>query len=233
MSAAAHAKTKLPQPERNEAWMKLCRDPNYRYKANDEQLYFAQDWLGENGKETIEYGPPPENMHRGALAPAWVFQATPLQEANDDLETYMRRLICALTGRFVCISRTDASEQENLRSSGGIPRSLVRYWWRYWDNEHTVYEITWEKWRGSLHNIHPEEATELYGILPGDFAEGKQTWMRMHQCSDMYQSWGPLVTDLSTFWESMFIWKFRGTTGIPMWDQSLDKLADLAGIPPA
>jgi hypothetical protein len=101
MSAAAHAKTKLPQPERNEAWMKLCRDPNYRYKANDEQLYFAQDWLGENGKETIEYGPPPENMHRGALAPAWVFQATPLQEANDDLETYMRRLICALTGRFV------------------------------------------------------------------------------------------------------------------------------------
>jgi hypothetical protein len=89
---------------------------------------------------------PKETKHDASLS------RSKIQETNDDLETYMRRLICALTGRFVCISRTDASEQENLRSSGGIPRSLVRYWWRYWDNEHTVYEITWEKWRGSLHN---------------------------------------------------------------------------------
>lgn len=146
----------------------------------------------------------------------------------------MRRLICAVTGRFVCISRTGAMEQELLQSSGGVPKPGIRYWWRYWDNEGTVYEVTMEKWRDQLgfyQGSDSDELSERFGALPGEFGKGKITWMRLHESSDMFgRSWGPLVTDLSTFWESMWKWKFEGSTGILLWDQCLDRLAELAGV---
>lgn len=47
------------------------------------------------------------DMHQGCLAPKWVFEKNPIEMTREDqqsLDTYMKRLICAVTGRFVVLA---------------------------------------------------------------------------------------------------------------------------------
>lgn len=237
----------LPKPQKDASWMAQCRDPTWNYSPQQEQdLYFANrvkndptDHFGEN--ETLEAILPPFNMHRGALAPKWVIEATP-KKLPDNLETYQQRLICTLAGRFVCITRQGANEQETLQHTNGRPREGTKYSWRFWDNDGNVYEdelvkcrntIQWEK-GGDKDDL--EELPQSFGLLPGDFTANKQTWMRE---GSSYRTgyfgedevYGPYYTNTSEFWDNMWHLKYEGTTLVPLWDGCLVKLAQLAGVP--
>lgn len=178
-------------------------------------------------------------MHRGALAPKWVLETSePLEESADDMSTYQRRLLSFLCGRFVCLSRPGLYGRDSLEGTNGIPEAGERYWWRYWDNERNVYQIRMEKWRryqpaeGAAKPPHFGEVAGMAGeyALPGDFSTEK-TWLRIHQASDMWgNSWGPIATVLSEFFENMWFWKYRGTTYISTWDTALQQLEASAGI---
>ena len=231
----SHQDKRNTRPEENAEWMALCADPQWKYQPvasdEEEQLFFAKDWDGEIGKEYIdEIVTPPPEMHRGALAPKFVLEVKePLKEPRDDMMTYMRRLLCFLAGRFVTISRPDASKDEDLFHTKGVPRSGVRYWWRYWDNNQNVYQITMEKWRRCIPAQLDDYPGDIRGALPGEFIE--KAWMRECQNSDMFgNSWGPVVTILSTFLENMWLWKHTSTTQVAEWDEALKRLEKSAGI---
>lgn len=100
----------LTRAQDNEQWMALCRDPrwNYQEQASGEgcPLYYCKGWEWKEGsmyemdqehkvicEEVAENG----NIHRSALAPKFVFEKKSQNEpVDDDLDVYMRRLICIL-----------------------------------------------------------------------------------------------------------------------------------------
>lgn len=197
---------------------------------------FVKTWGSDDVRKALisEIIHAPTGMHRGALAPAWVFQAKKLfreEKMMDDMPTYQRRLLSFLCGRFVCISRPDASNGERLEATNGIPVSGVRYWWRYWDNQGNVHEVKMEKWRRDVTTMEPPIMTEDYAP-PGDFCAEK-AWLRDHTGCDMTTGarFGPIVTHLSVFFENMWFWKFKGTTCCDSWDRALVALEKSAGIP--
>jgi len=72
----------------------------------------------------------PQEMHRGELVPRWVFKMMPSKtniEDDDNMESYQRHLICAITGKFVLIEHANAGESESLVASLGRPRPGVHY----------------------------------------------------------------------------------------------------------
>ena len=73
--------SEVPDPSRDELWASLCSDDRWRYKPiSEEELTFCEfdedfdfsDYWGE--KASMKGIPPPKDMHRGALAPKWVFE---------------------------------------------------------------------------------------------------------------------------------------------------------------
>lgn len=177
-------------------------------------------------------------MHRGALAPRFVFEtpATNMDEkTKKSLESYLRLLICAVSGRFVIIERVGASDYEKLTSTKGRPHSGVKYRWRYWDNEGNVYESLIEKFRGTVaadyrgyskKDIDWKDLLEYGGNLPGDFRTNSKLplWMRM----------GPgenATINMSEFWDCMWCWKHEGSIFCSEWNERLSSLARMAGVP--
>jgi MYND finger len=251
----------LPQPEKNEAWMALSKDPRWNYQESkvtpSGDLYFGESWkdydakLGELVVETLEAVPASGlSMHPGALAPRFVFEQKATNEPlDDDMDVYMKRLICILCGRFVVISRPSASDDEKLQSGdAGVPQGGVRYWWRYWDNEGNIYQVAMEKFRdavgtqreqenimlgGSYSTRNVREATDTHGRPPGDFRLTTEAigvpWLRIP--ADMTSS-GKEYTNLSSFFDHAWSFKYHGTTRVSLWDASLMHLARLAGVPP-
>jgi hypothetical protein len=159
-------------------------------------------------------------------------------QTEDNLESYQRRLICAVTGRFVLIERTDAQESEGLLASAGKPCPSVRYRWRYWDNDGNVYDDAGEKYRAEF---HPDHEFESNGLLPGDFRKGYITWMRFsRQDFDPFpfgtaaansvrlREGHTLQTAVGSFWDCIWTWKYEGSTGCPAWDERLNLLAKTA-----
>ena len=186
-------------------------------------------------------------MHRGALGPQLgvgddATSSKTKEDDDDNLESYQRRLICAVTGRFVLIERADASKSETLVASAGRPRPGVRYRWRYWDNAGHVYDDLGEKYRAGF---APQAEFENRGVLPGDFREGLKTWMRVGSggfdpfdfdtiTEDVRLRDGEkLQTTLSSFWDCLWSWKHEGSTGCLQWDERLDLLAKTAGVQPS
>jgi hypothetical protein len=234
----------VPDPSKNDAWSGLCADDRWKHKpASKEELYYCEvgetdpfDYWGENSK--IKAVPSPEGMHRGALAPKWVFETTPTKvdkQSENSLETYMQRLICAITGRFVVIERNGAMDNESLNSSNGQPQVAVKYRWRYWDNEGNVYDVHGEKCRQTIkwdyqgHNkkdVGWDNLIEHYGGLPGDFRTNPKLplWMQVKPGENA-------PTYLGEFWDATWLWKYDGTTYCSEWDQRLSDLARLAGVP--
>jgi len=138
-----------PEPQDDPGWAALCRDPQWNFKVpqSDEDipiLFYSETLASCDPKDhwgrkcPIKAVPVPTTtpaMHRGALAPRWVLETMPASNADDDddtLESYQRRLMCAVTGRFVLIERADARGSETLVASAGRPTPGVRYRWRYW-----------------------------------------------------------------------------------------------------
>jgi hypothetical protein len=221
---------KLPNPETNDTWMALCRDSKYTSKKEQSEL-FAANWVQGDGQV---YGPTtseaskvcaaPDGTHPGALAPRFVFEATPTKlDHADNLISYRRRLLCAMHGRFVVIGRMGSTMQV-VNHDKGIPEIGERHSWRYWDNDGIVYEDSHEKWRKHFSSPQADsfdtsEDFDYSASLPGNFDKSKVHWLRESG-----------VTDLSTFWECMWSWRFFGTTGRPLWDKSLHRLSKSAVV---
>jgi hypothetical protein len=220
----------LPNPKTDENWIKFCFNLAWWYKESKEDVrFYGKRVMDSNGKkETLEAAPAPNDMHPGACAPKWVFDAVVVSKSTDkedNIESYQRRLICALTGRFVCITEVGAMDGETLLCAKGKPRVSVRYTWRYWDNKGNVYEDTMQQYRDSVR--HPDFVRgENFGGLPGDFSAGA-AWMR---CSLGFEGCSTRVADL---WDTMWNFRFRGTTTVRIWDQCLVLLASSAGVPEA
>jgi len=249
--------SKIPEPEKNEDWMALCNDSRWNHQESKEDLFFGQSWNGFDGEEllakTLQVTPASNvpDIHRGALAPKFVFENEASNEpVDDDMSVYMKRLICILCGRFVVISRPSASDYEDIENSDGVPQDGVRYWWRYWDNERNIYQVNSEKFRDSAGTVSEfdddmlcggyaftsrnlREATYLHGRAPGDFAPAGSDeippWMRA-AASITYM--GKECTDCSGFFDHAWSFCHHGTTRVPLWDASLFRLAQLAGVPP-
>lgn len=256
-----------PSPLDDLGWTALCRDSQWKYKVPESEndvpiLYYCQtlaspdpqDYWGK--KCPTQAVPVPttasasgEPMHRGALAPSWVFETSPAnkeeeeEEGKDTLESYQRRLIAAVTGRFVLIERSDAHGSETLVSSCGRPQPGVRYRWRYWDNAGNVYDDLGEKYCFEFSAV---QTFHNQGVLPGDFRGGLKTWMRI----GTQQGFDPFAlntftedvclnpgesqrTLLSSFWDCLWSWKYEGSTGCLEWDARLDLLAETAGVEPS
>lgn len=239
--------TELPKPHKDASWMALCRSSTWKYNPPQQhELYFAKRVKNDpmdhfERTETLKAMAPPSNIvHRGALAPKWVFEAAP-KELPDDLHSYQQRLVCALSGRFVCMTRQGAHEQETLEHTNGRPREGTKYSWRFWDNDGNVYQDELVKCRNTIQWEHQgredmEEPPQTFGLLPGDFTANKQTWMREGSSHGMgyfgkEEVYGPYYTNTSEFWDNIWRLKYKGTTMVPMWDGCLVKLAQLAGVP--
>jgi hypothetical protein len=250
----------VPKPEENDAWMSLCSDPRWKFQpsigageegseGDESSLFFAEGWEVEEDKpewstdNRIRIVPSEEDdmIHRGALAPRFVFEASVTNEPrDDDMNVYMRRLVCVLCKRFVIISRPSADGSESLAETEGMPREGTRYWWRYWDNEGNVYQVNMEKFRDSAGTLRDsygfrqnyrdlKEATYYHGMPPGDFEPvAGLAWMRV---SGSVNSTGKECTDLSGFLDHAWSFVHHGTTRIPLWDASLKILSRLAGVP--
>ena len=244
-------------PEDNAAWMALCRDPKWNYQrennpAAEESLYFCKGWEWKEGstdefdkdhKILIEI-PEMDDIHRGALAPKFVFLNEATNEPqNDVIDVYMRRLICILCKRFVIISRP--SEGDSLVETQGMPDPGTRYWWRYWNNEGNIYQVTFEKFRDAAGTYRMcddlalgqrpqyrslEDATEIHGMPPGDFSppDGAPMWMRVQAGMSASQT---EVTDCASFFDHAWSFTYHGTTRVSLWDANLLILAALAGVP--
>lgn len=247
---------KAPKPETDAAWTALCRDPQWQYKklpvGDQPILYYSEpiwrpdDYWGE--KCRIKAVPVPDGMHDGALAATWVFETMPsdLSRGEDNMDSYMKRLICAVTGRFVLIERPDANDGETLVSTSGKPKPGVRYRWRFWDNTGKVYDDLAVKYMETFFSSTTHSWDEVAGgcgILPGDFRPGLTTWMRFstENFDPFYimgldpvdvQAKGKMATNLNDFWECMWKWKHDGSTTVPEWDERLHMLARSAGVPP-
>ena len=232
-------------PSQNEIWSSLCADDQWRWKPAParEELFFcafenydkSTDYWGENA--TMKAVPAPAGMHRGALAPKWVFEteATPFEEgAEKSLDAYMKRLICVVTGRFVVIERPDAYDSEKLESTNGKPMQGAKYRYRYWDNNGHVYDTTIAKCRQNMKWLMGGDTeknvswTELIedGMLPGDFRLDTKMplWMR-HRPGETSE-----IND-GEFWDTVYLWAHDGTTYCSEWDQRLVGLAKSAGVP--
>jgi hypothetical protein len=247
----------LPNLEENEAWMGLCRDPRWNYQSKDgrsdeNSLYFGEGWECQTGVPEFHQGnkiivvPAPEDMHRGAVAPKFVFEADAENEpVSDGMSVYMRRLICILCKRFVIISRPN--DDDALVRNQGMPQDGTRYWWRYWDNQGNVYQVNNEKFRNSagpmrgdqlneiMYGIPPSyrdlrEATFMHGMPPGDFYPTVgEAWMRMPASMT---SIGEECTNRSSFFDHAWSFTHHGTTLVPLWDACLMHLSALAGGSP-
>ena len=89
------------------------------------------------------------------------------------------------------------NRNQSLLATDGIPEAGIRYWWRYWDNNMNVYEVSMEKFRDGAgttaynyinlidasinYRSLLREATEIGGMAPGDFSPGDNNhrWMRV------------------------------------------------------
>ena len=146
----------------------------------------------------------------------------------------MKRLICAVTGRFVVIQRPDAGKDETLTSTNGRPFQGVKYKYRYWDNHGNVYDTVIAKCRQTMkwgmggHSGNFVDWQELVddGMLPGDFRVNTkmQMWMR-------YESGEKSDINDAEFWDNIYLWSHDGTTYCSEWDQRLTGLAQSAGVP--
>ena len=112
-------------------------------KEEEEPLMFVKAWDAPDMHKALisEIIPAPVGMHRGALAPAWVFQVKEEgknlfreEDSPETMDLYQRRLLSLLCGRFVITTRPGATHAERLETSHGIPQDQTRYWWRYWEN---------------------------------------------------------------------------------------------------
>ena len=231
----------IPDPAKNDTWSSLCADDQWKYKPASSvkgELYFCEvgestDYWGEDAK--LKAIPPTQNMHRWALAPKLVFETSASKIGDEkSLEAYMKRLICAVSGRFVVIDRCGASEDESLTSSDGQPNPAVKYRYRYWDNHGNVYDtiiakcrqtIKWEMGGRVDKDVGWENLMD-HGMMPGDFRtdQNMPVWMRVHPGKVS-------VIDDSGFWDSIYLWAHDGTTYCSEWDQRLAGLAKLAGVP--
>jgi hypothetical protein len=121
-------------------------------------------------------------MHEGALAPADVFRTMPSEiKVEDNMDSYLKRLICVVTGRFVLIDRTGSGCDDDLQSSSGKPEIGQRYRWRYWDNLGNVYDDHGNEWRAEFNSNNMKDWDDMIedaGVLPVDFRTGLRTWMR-------------------------------------------------------
>jgi hypothetical protein len=157
-------------------------------------------------------------MHDGAVAPHFVWENTPIKLADKETEeTYLKRLMCVLDGRFVCLIDAADHEQGN---NNGVPQEAERYRWRYWDNEKHVYQDHGIKWTTT--NLLGRETMGIGEIGeitpdPGEF-ESHSLWMF---------SEGSMQRE---FWDAVWRWKHEGSSGDPSWDSALNKLAKQAGV---
>jgi len=231
----------IPDPAENEMWNSLCANDRWKYMPVDEkELYFGvREGLGEDQIRAIRAE---EYMHPGSFAPKWVFQKTPVtmdENSKNSLQTYMQRLICAISGRFVVMEAggsirfSDGKPQTAERSRW--PQTAKRYRWRHWDNDGNVYEsAVSEEWHGRIafgyggmkkKDVGWEKLMDPYGCLPGDFRTNVKLamWTRFNPGEKSLQNVGE-------FWESIWRWKYEGTTYCSEWDQQLTYLAKLAGV---
>lgn len=213
-------------------------------------MYYCQDWKKGNDEKTsqpVAAIPEMDEIHAGALAPKFVFDAKAEPEpASDDRGVYLKRLICVLCQRFVVLSRPQ--EPRSLDESGGVPETGAQYAWRYWDNRRHVHEVPLVEFRdsagtfamnealvhtGTIQYRDVEKATMLHGMPPGDFAppDGAPMWMRVVSGRPDGSSWSER-TDLASFLDHAWSFRHHGTTRVPLWDANLFLLAGLAGVPP-
>jgi hypothetical protein len=206
------------------AWQALCKR-ELRKSERDPQRYDpmigvwdheAVEEHGEISNWTLVPKPAPENIHACTTASGWVFQVQP-EEPVECAHMYMVRLLAALEGRFVLLSRSDAKGNEIVSATDGVPLVGIKYYWRFWTGQAKVYEDRLVKWRDSG-KFTADELGEH--PLPGDF-DAKVLWRQVpgHKCFD-----GKTTTDLGTFWDYMWNWRFKGTTRVAAWDDALRQL---------
>lgn len=267
-----------PDPCNAEKWRALIQDPQWKYtgriEINPDASPFSSEALsyGIVSKEKsyrgdlfsntprVESdiypypadGPNCREMHEFCLAPRWIFEkeATEIPEEEEkSLDTYMKRLICALSGRFVSMGNDFGG---TVIKTKGIPQAGRIYRWRYWDNDGNVYDDDEIEWT-SYHNKYIATCDEMYvegldywGSLPGDFRFGKQTWMCKSEyasshmgcgMAEVFGGFGTLSmlkqggTLMHEFWDYIWAWKFNGTTNCDSWDRRLVQLAESVGVP--
>ncbi|GFH47475.1 hypothetical protein CTEN210_03950 [Chaetoceros tenuissimus] len=233
-----------PDPCTNEQWKALVEDPKWKYVApSNEPMYYGL----AKSNDIVAHSADGLDMHQGCLAPKWVFEKKPIEISREDqqsLDTYMKRLICAVTGRFVVIDHSEYFVEQK-----GIPQVGDRYLWRYWDNEGNVYDDKGFKWTtyppsdqrakkqdsDSFDRQYWDiECMKFWGALPGDFREGKPIWMCVSsQCDPSFMGYGLQYSDYDItreFWDNIWSWRFNGTTSYTQWDKRLVKLAETAGV---
>ena len=227
---------------REKVWKALCRDDKWKFRSEvaDSYVYTygeevnrdAGDYWG--ARATFRPVPSiPEGMHRGSLAPDFIWKKVPPKDDHSTQEPsnkgdiakleeeYLQRLICVLAGRFVCLP----NENEDVKEKG-IPRCADRYRWRYWDNDGNIYQENAVKF---VFDLYPHlkktastDSSDLFDHhngrqIPGAFDESP-LWMFSQNVFDR------------DFWEALWCWKFEGTTGSEEWDEGLWKLAEQAGV---
>lgn len=200
---------------RQQLWNQLCSDPRWKHTdASSEETKWCGKEINRDPKDywgkdaTWEAVPvPKEGMHKGARAPKWVWESTPIKLEKESEETYLKRLVCALAGRFVCLIGAD----EEGHNKGGVPQTAERYRWRYWDNEGHVYQDYAKKWTTS-------PASEFEDIFnsactgPGEF-EMSPLWMFTEGSIDR------------EFWDAVWYFRHKGS-----YNEGLIQLAKQAGV---
>lgn len=264
-----------PDPCDAEKWRALIQDPQWKYTGriylpspfSSEALSYGIVSKGKTSHGSIfsntprvksdiySYpvdGPDTRDMQKFCLAPKWIFEkeATKIPEEEErSLDTYMKRLICALSGRFVSMGNDFGG---TVIKTKGIPQAGRIYRWRYWDNAGNVYddnEITCTTYHNKYNATCDEmyvEGLDYWGSLPGDFRFGKQTWMCKPEYASscmgcgmaevfggfgtisMLKQGGALMDE---FWDYIWAWNFNGTTNCDSWDRRLVQLAESAGVP--
>jgi hypothetical protein len=226
---------------REQLWNSLCQDDRWKYRpeiSNNYAYTYGEEVSRDTGdywgsKATFKSVPVPENMHRGSLAPDFIWAKTP---SNDDdsvqgssrerdtvklEEEYMKRLICVLAGRFVCLPNKNEAHLK------GMPKCADRYRWRYWDNEGNVYQDNGVKFVYNLYGYLKDDASDSHSdrfdgwgvdrMTPGDFGSSP-LWMFTQSVLDR------------VFWEAVWCWKFEGSSASEEWNEGLWKLARQAGV---
>jgi len=203
-------------------WKSLCADQQWKYREDSSKLqlgeclgWFADDPWGE--REEFKAVPLPATIHRGAGAPAWVWETKPSPIAAETNKTYLELLMCVVTGRFVCV-------MEDPEAVAGIPQTAERYRWRYWDNNGNVYQQIAIKWStrcksNSRHSIL-DGLADCRHVLPGDFDSGRPLWFFDEDHGTFRE-----------FWDAVWMWRYEGSTTDRACDEALRELARQAGVP--
>ena len=165
-------------------------------------------------------------MHCGSLVPKFVFEGNGTSEpGNDDMNVYMRWLICVLCRRFILIPRPSDPGHE-FEDAGGVPREGTRYWWLYWDNQGNDYDVSREKYRVSNSNSRTWKSLYLIMATRLEYLKLKMAresgcWMRIPA---NITSTGKEYTNRSAFFDHAWEFIHHGSTRVHLWDANLHKM---------